>query len=561
MAEALHESELRRRFAWILILRAALAVVFGGAVLVAFREADPRPPMYYTAVLFGIVLLLDLILLLLRRWQPYSVLLLMQLFFDFLIITAAIYVSNAAESVFTFLYFLLIIEAAIVHSRGASLILASLSTIGSTGVSILYYLHSTDTLLIPWGEFLTEGLTDVNPQSKILFLVGQMVAFYTVSVFAGILAEDLRRLNLLHDLLLENMPEGIVAIDGQQRVTFLNMEARKLLTIPPSAIAIGRPVKEVLQGEEAESVAELLLSPEGDDWELILPGPKGLRSVNLRVSSTRDRRGRMRGAVGVLTDLTMKKRLEAAERTAEHLEGLREVAAGIAHEIRNPLASIRGCVQEISRGSLGDAEQAEMSEIIRRESDRLDHILQEFLQFTGMRDPVLAPVRVSDLLDEVVILLENREGMRPREVEKNYTGEHVIQGDRRQLQQVFLNLGINAIEASEGQKPIRFELKGAKITRFGSHRVGTTKSQRMLVADAVEISVGDEGGGLAPDVLPKAFTPFFTTKKSGTGLGLSVVSRIVRGHGGEIEVDNHPGQGCTFRVRLPVNGETDRPED
>ena len=555
MSDLARNSGSKRGVSWILTLRLVLALFcLGGVLLLDDWPVRPAEPRFFAGLLFLFAIVLDLAFFLMRHRVRLRLFLFAQLGVDYFLVTGILYLTGGADSVFLFLYFLIILGAAMVLSRRTSLVLASLATVGTAAVTILYSLHTNDGFPDPF--HLQDGvLIKFSLGRTTLLLVSQGIAFHAVALLSGILAERLRRLTLLYGLLLDNMPEGLLAVDAQERIAFLNSEARTLLGIPPGTAVDGKPVRQVLQRGEAAAVADVLLSREAANWEVSLPGDGESRSVNIRVSAVRDRKGRMRGAVGVLTDLTLRKRLETAERTAEHLEGLREVAAGIAHEIRNPLASIRGCVQELVRDTMGEEEEKELAGIIYRESDRLDGILQEFLRFTGMRDPVRRPLDLAGLLDEVVVLLEARDDVKPDSILREYEGPSHLTGDRGQLQQVFLNLGINALEASPPGSPICFRIRSTRMTRVGSRRLGSQMGQQVMESKALEVSVHDRGAGIDPENRSKIFTPFFTTKATGTGLGLAVVNRIVRGHGGDVEVESVPGEGCTFRVRLPVEKE------
>ncbi|MCZ6689391.1 MAG: ATP-binding protein [Planctomycetota bacterium] len=556
-----HDAASRTGLHWALLLRFVLALLgLGGVLIHATWPPGPPDTRFWAALLFILAGLLGVIYFFI--WgtvRSDTRFFLGQLATDYFIVTGIIYLTGGPDSIFTFLYYVIILGAALLLSQRFSFVMASAATIGWAGVTTLYHLHAAEVIVIPLGGKLvlagilnTEMDMEVGFRDPALFLIGQGIAFHLLALAGGLLAERLRRVTLLYELVQASLPEGIVAMDGQQRIAFLNLEARILLGLPSGKEFVGEPVREVLQQPEIANLADLLLTQDEADWEVSLPGDNGPRSVNIRVSANRDAKGRMRGAVAVLTDLTPRKRLEAAERRATHLEGLREVAAGIAHEIRNPLASIRGSVQELARGTMGPEAEKELAEIIYRESDRLDGILGEFLRFTGMRDPVLRKVNIAEILDDVAVLLENRSGVPRGAVQREYEGPYPLLGDRGQLQQVFLNLGLNALEASPEGARIRFRVEPTKIERAGSGRRGRQAAQQDRGSEAIEISVVDEGGGIDEAVLSKIFTPFFTTKSQGTGLGLAVVNRIVRGHEGDVEVANEPGKGCTFRVRLPL---------
>lgn len=220
-------------------------------------------------------------------------------------------------------------------------------------------------------------------------------------------------------------------------------------------------------------------------------------------------------------------------RKAEILSAVGQLSAGLAHEIRNPLASIRGAAGILKRGNASGEGMRDCLEIIEIESQRLNRLLTSFLEFARPKPPRLQPTDFSALIDSVLALSEHANGNHGIAVHKRIDGTlPEIPGDSEQLKQVLLNLVINAIQASPNDGIVEVSA-GAQ-----DHRV--------------VVEVRDEGAGILDVDRAHVFEPFFTTKEQGTGLGLAVSSRIVEQHGGRLTAEPNAGKGMTFRLELPL---------
>ena len=254
------------------------------------------------------------------------------------------------------------------------------------------------------------------------------------------------------------------------------------------------------------------------------------------------RRGR--GVTCSFQDLTDIKRMEEQVRQADRLAAIGRLAAGLAHEIRNPIGSIRGSV-EVLRGSLNpQGDDRRLMDIVLRESDRLDAIIRDFLQFSRPPHLVRVPTDVTAMLDEILLMLSNHSGVQgtetPRVEIRRVAGESTVKADvdPAQMRQALWNLCLNAVEAMP---------QGGEL-RVGAHTTASESGRTLL-----EITVEDTGVGITAAALTQVFEPFFTTKPQGTGLGLAIAHRIVEDHGGEIRVQSEPWRGTRFTISLPVS--------
>ncbi|HEX5132461.1 MAG TPA: ATP-binding protein [Candidatus Krumholzibacteria bacterium] len=251
-------------------------------------------------------------------------------------------------------------------------------------------------------------------------------------------------------------------------------------------------------------------------------------------------------AIGLMTGVLIerqwreRRRSEALQRELarqERLSSLGQMAAGLAHEIRNPLGSIQGAAEILGDGARAGSRESELFEVLRKESKRLGRVVDHFLGFARPRPPALAPVRIGDIARHTVAQVELDAATRDIRVTTMMEPDlPEIEADAGQLHQVFLNVLLNAVSATTD---------GGRIDVTAAHR------RRDGIA-CVSVSVRDFGDGIAPEILPRVFDPFFTTRESGTGLGLSISHTIVHDHGGWIDIESTPGAGTTVHVILPV---------
>jgi signal transduction histidine kinase len=224
-------------------------------------------------------------------------------------------------------------------------------------------------------------------------------------------------------------------------------------------------------------------------------------------------------------------RLEEQLQRTEHLSRLGEMVAGVSHEIRNPLGIIRSSAELLKKKLAGNS----IADIIVEESSRMDNIINDFLNFARPKNPVLSPCRIDKIVAKCLAYIATREDAGAYDMDTHYDADlPTIMADGDMLYQAFLNILINAMQAMPDGGPIRV----------------TVDTIRNLAR--VRLRFEDRGEGLDPDLLPKIWNPFFTTKDQGTGLGLGIVKNIIESHGGTVELENRPGDGTRVTVELPV---------
>ena len=531
-----------------------------------------RQGLYWTvAAAFATTVISGLLLSRLRRVDHFVA---VQIATDVAIVTSLVHYSGGRESIFTFLYVIVTLYSAVLFERRGAMIAATLSAAGYGGL-----LFATRGGLVPnWGDAPAEGLP--LPGLVAIWAV-HVGALYLVGVLASLLSSelqrtgqaldqstsDLRRLTDLHQRTVESIMSGLLTADSSGRITSFNPEAERI-TGRGAASVVGRALADVIPGaselvSERERAAAGPAAPRtrlpyrnasGDDLHL-----------GVAASILRDAEGAGQGHVVIFQDVTDVVAMERELSRSERLAAVGEMAAKIAHEIRNPLASISGAIQ-ILRSATGDggedAEGARLMDIVVRETDRLNGLITDFLVYSRPTPPAMKTVPVRATLQEIADLLE---GARPEDVRIEVEGsaDLCVRADPDQLRQILWNLAQNGVQSmTVGGGRLRLSVEaGAGLSTqdpeaFRRNGRETPPSEAADDLPWVEIAIADEGEGIPPDVQDRIFEPFFTTKREGTGLGLATVYRITESHGGAVVVESEAGVGTTFRIRLPGAQET-----
>jgi nitrogen-specific signal transduction histidine kinase len=390
----------------------------------------------------------------------------------------------------------------------------------------------------PFPPALLTTAPDLFAPSRVLGnLVVQIAALFLVDILGGQLARRMLESRVFAGGVLDQLGEGVLAVDRSGHVAYVNAEAVRLLGLQQTPV-IGAPLGETLVGVRDLLAAERLPLLERR------AGPGG-RQLVLRVTELCGRRGQAIGRTLVIADETRLRLLEDSARRAEALAALGEMAAGIAHEVRNPLTSLRGCAQELAEVAArsGRDEDAQLAQVIVSESDRLARIVGDFLELSRLRPPVRREVAIEPILGEVALLVGQRHDA-PAGLEVSVQADSdlpSLTADPDQLRQVLLNLAVNGLEAMR-ERPVR-------RLRLAAALAGVDNP---LDHDAIRLAVTDTGTGIPRELQERIFTPFWSTKPQGTGLGLSVVGRIVKDHEGVLRIDSEPGVGTEVVVYLPV---------
>lgn len=518
----------------LVVSRLVLATLF---LLASILSGGPHYPFYFSVGLFFLVTALSLVRV--RRRSLARVLSAGQIAADLIVITSLATFTRHGGGLFVFLYLVPIISASLLFRRREALLVAALSGLAYAAVVVAGYV-----LLAPAERpYGTAYCVYYAGMTFVVFVVVGMLVRRLVELMRRHWHE-LSRLRSLHRVILANMNSGLVTTDAANRVIYANPAAEAILDRPGSTMVerhIGAFFAYRSPGGELvpfDPPAERVAHGRGHQVELVGLTEAGEEvPIGYNLSLIPDECGEAHaGKIMLFTDLTGVKQLEQRLRQADRLRAVGELAASIAHEIRNPLASIAGSIEMLSESPALDERERRLLAIILKESDRLNHIIEEFLAYARERVPQLAPLDLRVIVEEVVTLFRG-----------NAAADHGIEialcapealpavpADAEQLKQVFYNLLRNAADAMPDGGRVEIE-------------IGPDASD----PDVVRVRVHDTGCGIPPEALEHVFEPFYSTKKQGLGIGLALAEKIVRAHGGTIGVESLPGHGATFTITLP----------
>ncbi len=375
----------------------------------------------------------------------------------------------------------------------------------------------------------------------------------------ALLTRESRNLGAFTDALLESLGSGVLAVDAQGRITFLSRLAGKILGVEARQ-AVGADCTRVLRPAVGESHPLLQgLSGQLDRVDLYITNHDG---CDLPVSLCMRRtaaEGSASGLICLVRDLSEERACDQEALRRERLAVIGGLAAGAAHEIRNPLTGIANCAQVLQMRLAADADNRRMADLILRETQRLDRIVTGLLGFARPGPPRMQETQVTELVRSLLEFEETTHAEHGVRCELRVRGRiPPIYIDPEQIQQVLANLTRNALQAMPDGGVLTVEILTVRRALYRRRSMGRRATDRMhRPSDGpqgrfVRIRVQDTGEGIPEEVLPRIFDPFFTTRSQGTGLGLSVSQSVVQEHGGSIGVQSVHGKGTTFDIDLPV---------
>jgi len=519
-----------------------LRVVTVGALLVSafaiellFSPAQSLRPLFLlAAVSFGMVLLYAVLDPWLKGKRTFAYL---QLFGDVVVISIFVQITGGLESPMSFIYLLPIAVAALMLYRSGALVLAALSFTCYTG-------------LILYGETVLSQQSD--PSRVTYFLVAHLVAMAAVAVLASYLAERLRsqgdelderrgavaRLQALNENIIESINSGLITTDLTGRVHFINRGGMEITGLSQEDVS-RQTIAELLglDSDFLQQIRRRLLANRRHRFEQYFDTKDERRIfIGIAASNLYDKAGQPLGFIFIFQDLTEIHALEQHVRLKERMAALGQMAAGMAHELRNPLAAISGAVQYLRGEFSPEGEALELMDIILRESERLDQAIADFLTFTRPGEFAAQSVDLVSLTeDSVKLLRKSREFQQGHRVTTCYEAERMVcDVDPNRLKQIFWNLATNALKAMPDGGKVEIEVRW----------VGE--------GDEVEISFMDSGVGMDEQQQRLYFQPFSSSFAEGTGLGAAIVYRVVEEHGGRIDMETRatPGEIESDKRRL-----------
>lgn len=371
--------------------------------------------------------------------------------------------------------------------------------------------------------------------SVVLLLVGAggWLSLITLQGFKGARSR-LERIRAFNDLLVETLPVGLIATDGAGRLQIVNAAAEKVAGTN-SANLVGKMARDALP-PSLSAILAVAASDSGGPWsrEETIAAEDGSRiTLYLTVVTVHDDHGQVSGKVVLLQDVTNLRQLEGEVRRNERLAALGKMAAGVAHELRNPLSSIKGLAMLLKDRVASDVQGQQTAEVLVQEVERLNRSISELLAYARPDSLQLGPVSLHQVLRKATMLIgvdATAQGVRV--TEELAADPDGVLADQDRINQVFLNLLLNGIQA---------------MPDGGELRIATERDQGWVICH-----VEDTGVGIAEEHLVRVFDPYFTTKTDGTGLGLALSSKIIEEHGGTIALASRPAKGTRVSVRLPA---------
>lgn len=534
----------KRQLQWLLFLRVIfLTLVLGLNLILQSAERHIITPPFYYVVFFiaGVYVFTIFSALILKHIRRYTTFAHTQILIDVFFITLLIYFSGGSQSFFTLLYFFPIIAGSIILFRRGGLGQAAACTIAYGIVLTLEYIGYHPAY---FGDFWYRPLEDFRSVMNFFSIHG--LTFFIAAILSSLLSEKLRRtekellstslkydqLEVLYKKIFDDIPSGIITVINQETVISFNAAAEKIT---------GYTAEEVTGRNISKIFPSLILDADMNfrsEVELMRKNgksiPIGYSFAKLNMPGTTDKY-----EVITLQDLSETKQMEQQIMQAEKMATIGEMAAGIAHELRNPLAAISGAAEVLdASGDIKSHNQGLMN-IISRECSRLQNTITDFLAFSKPYEPEKEFVPLLPLFKEIIQLLQHTKDWPEKCLSVIDIPEKMdCWADPQQIYKVFLNILHNSCVALRNKE--------------GEIRIIAHEEEDAEGAERTVISISDTGRGIPDLILEKIFEPFFTTRENGTGLGLSIVKQIVNAHGGIITITSSEKRGTTAKLWLPL---------
>jgi nitrogen-specific signal transduction histidine kinase len=415
-------------------------------------------------------------------------------------------------------------------------------------VSVATGIFSTSGLsgIVLFGPRLDGRIYDKKEQDALQLLCNQ----FAVALENAHLYTEMQDSKIRNEILLDQLVSGVIVANMDRKITLINHEAQRVIGLEED-VSIGQEInllpKPVAQALETTLIRQS--SMRNIDATLIAEETEEV-STTIRMGSAYliGHDGKPMGALLVFTDMTELKKLEEQVRRSDQLSSVGTLAAGMAHEIKNPLVTIKTFTQLLPERYADEDFRQDFSSLVAHEVSRIDGIVNQLLCFSKPTKPHLAPMPLHDTIEQTLKLINEQLLQKNIELKTTFRAkEHLISGDSDLLTQALVNLNLNAIDAIENDGHISVGTSNCTY-RF----VNSEDAERIVTKPCIRLQISDTGKGIAADQLHKIFDPFFTSKSEGTGMGLSVAHGIIQEHQGVIEVESEPEKGTTFYIYLPI---------
>ncbi|CAI2716889.1 ATP-binding protein [Nitrospina watsonii] len=556
------DKELLLRVKSIMVIRVVFLTGFVALAIAFEHNARYETPIIPLSIVLGSAYFLCIIYaLMLKMKMPLNWVAYAQVLGDLATVGGLIYTTGGIESPLSFVFLFVIIATSVMLPRAAVYLAAS-------GASIIYGLLvdlEYFNFIQPIYFFQKSNISYQGAYGFYIIALN-LTSFYSVAYLSSILNHrlriindelhskslDLKKLQEFHKNVVQNMVNGLLTTDHNGHVTSVNTACEQI-TGCSADHSLGRLAYDLLPVPTLKTFflgrqsVQLPATLEGEfqrnDGETILVVMKISSLIRPSMDPFKDGY-KSEGYIVVLDDLTELRKMEEKILQSEQLAAVGRFSAGLAHEIRNPLASLSGSIQVLRDSLQVEDQYKRLMDIVISETERLNAIIKDFLSYSQPRKSKATVIDLTQLLQDVVLLIKNNnEYDCSIEIELDMPARHiVIQSEEDQVKQMVWNLCLNGMQAMDRAGTIRLELKEVQGHR---HRDFETDRKGVL------LSVEDQGRGIPPDKLKQIFDPFFTTREEGIGLGLATVNKIIQRFGGQIGVVSEVGKGTRFDIFLP----------
>lgn len=554
--QLLQEEGIETRLRWLMLSRVAIVTfLLMVTTFIKFQKTERFPEKALTSLyaLCAITYFLSLIYVLLLKFVKKNRLnIYIQALTDAALITFLVYITGGISSIYSVFYPLVIIYSVLFLERRGGLIIASASGIlYGLLLDLEYYgvIHPINALAVH----------DYDMGAGYVFsrIFVHLLSFYIIGLLASFVVEQERKvrtllaeketafdqLDLLHRSIIESVETGIMTINRQGRIKSFNRAAEEISGFAFADVE-NRNIVEVFPG-----FAEVREKTKEDDdkrssknrYNIEFIREKNNRLIlSCLVSTLKDSKGKRIGDIVIFQDITSLIEMEEALEKSKRLAIIGEMAAGLAHEMRNPLASLSGSIQILKRDLQLSEVDEKLMQIILRGKDQLDHVIKDFLLLArpapGERETVFMKEIIEGVIESIQYLPDWNDDIKVR---LEFSDNLGVYANRTEIREVIWNLVMNAVQS---------------MPEGGELSVETRKIYDGALGESLEIRVSDTGYGIDDKYLDKIFEPFFTTRERGTGLGLAIVNRIIEGYTGRILIRKGVGKGTICMVSLPLIG-------
>lgn len=551
----LREDQFLRRLRWLILSRVVIATfLLGIFIFIDLKQSSAQREISYHPFYF-LILITYLIsffyVFLLRISRNYQVSAYLQMTCDVVLITLLVHITGGVGSIYSVLYPMVIIYTVLFAERKGGFIVATACSLFYGFLLILEFhgvIDRPSSAQIPEIQWNTGYMySRISIHALSFFIVAFLASFVieqerTTRILLAEKESALDRLDLLHQSIIESIDTGILTVNLEGRIQSFNRAAahitglaaqnvlnRDILAIFPDFSSLLERFSRAPTARGVERRMEMRIRNRENEEQIL----------GCSLSQLKGSQGEHLGEILIFQDLTDIKKKEAAYEKSRRLAFVGEMAAGLAHEIRNPLAAISGSIQVLKKDLHLDPTDERLMKIVLRGKDQLENVMKDFLLLArpaaGNREWMNLNELIEEILESLIYLPDWTEEVT---VEKNMPEPAWLYVNRTEMQHVVWNLVVNALQAMPGGGRLAVETRSTVIGSSG---------------EFVQLQIEDSGEGISDEDMEKIFQPFFTTKERGTGLGLAIVGRIIENCGGTLTVESEKGKGTRFLIRLPKN--------